>query len=751
MNTPVKVLNAIQPFDDSQRWEDVGSLGQTLAAWRSGQKAAAEGSVLGAGPLDNHMVALAGAAGLQSDVSQERATIWRYGKAGHRLAGLPVVAYGGPLEAAWGDGVWTDGLHVWVSTSSLTRLRRQGMHLSSGSKPALTPLTSALLQAAASSVPGLLETESNPDAASGESIFAGTAADDVRAPRRWSEVRTTLMALPGGAGFLNGWPETAWSDDEVAQVAAGWPEQFEDDGALGEWWNAALAAPLSAPMLPPGMQTGAGLNSAAWRREEERVWQLVERYFRTDDPHRFRAWMRWLDVVDASTDGSLPHSAWIARGRTWFWHTMHWDASSTIQALGSGMPGSTAETFVNARELLKENLVEWSQSPHFYEHMRHMALESVPGFASDYAWADHALGNWTAMLSEIRDGRLPHELSAGGFPWKKHLAGLRAASRTEWLGASVLSDPGAFDAAEAWTYALSEEAAVGLLDAGIPVAVRSANPKWGEPEGSTPLHRAVREWSPDTVRRILEAGADPHATDARRNTALAMARHPETVRLLLAAGLSVTDAAKPFKTQKNKFEGRTALHWAALGGYPEKEATLCALLEAGADPNAETPTGETPLVALLTSEDRGAWGGALSLLLDHTHSMHRSRPLSLRSLLSLLLQSGQNIDASNVGILTPDEFLNGLDQLLARDAPFSEGPGVGAIVRAAQFKNPAVADGALRRLIHHPQASFEKTGREALKNAATEEAKAVLQAWGSGARLDTSLPHQTPRATRKRF
>ncbi|MBO3751203.1 ankyrin repeat domain-containing protein [Streptosporangiaceae bacterium NEAU-GS5] len=90
--------------------------------------------------------------------------------------------------------------------------------------------------------------------------------------------------------------------------------------------------------------------------------------------------------------------------------------------------------------------------------------------------------------------------------------------------------------------------------------------------GVTPLHRAVRARSPEAVAALLTAGADPHAaTKKAGSTPLHLAVAPtgaggtantgekqlEIVRLLLAAGASMTDVDRNGVPVADRIKSRT--------------------------------------------------------------------------------------------------------------------------------------------------------------------------------------------------
>ncbi len=106
-------------------------------------------------------------------------------------------------------------------------------------------------------------------------------------------------------------------------------------------------------------------------------------------------------------------------------------------------------------------------------------------------------------------------------------------------------------------------------------------------EGATPLHLAAQADSAEAVRKLIEAGADPDARDARGRTPLfhpTKAGRTELVGALIAAG-SGADAADD--------DGSTPLHLAAAENDTD---TAQLLLKTGGDPNAQKEAdGNAPL------------------------------------------------------------------------------------------------------------------------------------------------------------
>ncbi len=110
------------------------------------------------------------------------------------------------------------------------------------------------------------------------------------------------------------------------------------------------------------------------------------------------------------------------------------------------------------------------------------------------------------------------------------------------------------------------------------------------------LHRALEKQNPEVTSLLLDAGADPNATNSFGNSALMQAVSlrsyrtpdperiaPELVRLLVAAGADANERTS---------SGNTPLYSAASQGAAELVEVL---LETGADPNGPGLFGTTPL------------------------------------------------------------------------------------------------------------------------------------------------------------
>ncbi|MBV9400833.1 MAG: ankyrin repeat domain-containing protein [Bryobacterales bacterium] len=212
-----------------------------------------------------------------------------------------------------------------------------------------------------------------------------------------------------------------------------------------------------------------------------------------------------------------------------------------------------------------------------------------------------------------------------------------------------------------------------LLDAG-------AGPEGANLDGETALMLAIKSGELSVVRMLVNAGANVNTVEKEhRQTPLMYAaaakKNPgEMVKLLLSKGADVKARALSYdwpshiseepRVQYHPFGGLTALLYAARDGCYD---CVEALIAAGADPNAPTPEGVTPLMIALDNDnndiaklllDRGAnpgvwdWygrtalfiavdrkvggssGGGLKVPVDASHSARSSAMDIIRALLA---------------------------------------------------------------------------------------------------------------------
>lgn len=132
----------------------------------------------------------------------------------------------------------------------------------------------------------------------------------------------------------------------------------------------------------------------------------------------------------------------------------------------------------------------------------------------------------------------------------------------------------------------------GLKKAALLALVVVSSVAAAEPDGTTPLHRAVGSNAPlSTVEALIKSGADVNAANRYGVTPLSLAAgngNDRVLRLLIEAGANARAADAALR------EGRTTLMLAARTG---NVTALKLLIEKGADVNAvESRTGTTALM-----------------------------------------------------------------------------------------------------------------------------------------------------------
>lgn len=201
------------------------------------------------------------------------------------------------------------------------------------------------------------------------------------------------------------------------------------------------------------------------------------------------------------------------------------------------------------------------------------------------------------------------------------------------------------------------------------------------PAGTTPLMIAVKLHKTDTVRLLLEAGADVQASNSWGFTAMVYTGISDgddasLVRLLVEAGANVHDSER---------RGLTASIWASANGHVH---ILRALIEAGADVNASS---SYDLTGLLWASAAGEVG-SVELLVEagadvnaswrrgKTPLMHASDEYGDIEMVNVLLESPSiDVDASTSSGFTALMFASMDDEVEAVEVLLSAGADVHAV------------------------------------------------------------------------
>lgn len=260
--------------------------------------------------------------------------------------------------------------------------------------------------------------------------------------------------------------------------------------------------------------------------------------------------------------------------------------------------------------------------------------------------------------------------------------------------------------------------------------------------GDRPLHwAALRTAGPYTdgigahVELLLAAGADPNARNDCRCTPFIYAAlggneiggNAEAVRLLLADGAD--------STVQDNDTGFTALHWAAFGGLTCSYA-LKALLDGGADPNARSPTGLTPLHVACQAAIPGylddvcveallrAGADPAAVESDGVTPAHFAAVAGSAASIQLLAEAGAPVDSATTGPASTVTAIRDDTGMVQRVAAI--GQGCTPLHWAAQAAQPeAVA--ALLASGADPEAR-DALGRTALHHAAAGDAVELINA-----------------------
>jgi ankyrin repeat protein len=252
-----------------------------------------------------------------------------------------------------------------------------------------------------------------------------------------------------------------------------------------------------------------------------------------------------------------------------------------------------------------------------------------------------------------------------------------------------------------------------------------ADPNTATQEGETPLMTASRSGSVETVKMLLDHGADLKAQEAwRGQTPLMWAAaesHPGVISLLIQRGADVNAKSAVFDFTQLKAKagsvpmnfprgGFTALLFAARQGDLESSQML---LTAGANVNLPDPDGTTPLLAAIINfhfdtalfllnhgadpNPADAKGRAPLYAAVDMHSLDTSTRPNTRvndkadafDVIKALLAKGANPNAALTGVIPPRGVLDGADRTM--------GPGATPFMRAAKSNDIPVMTALLEK------------------------------------------------------
>lgn len=600
---------------------------------------------------------------------------------------LPIVVYGGAWEEKWGapeGGMWSDGLHVWVAESALRIARQTLLTQPSGASIPLWDSMKALNMGSISGKDSVLPSH-----------------------RTWPEVRADIQGMPGGAEWLASLPEREWGHAEVQafQSSPSFPSTPQEIA----WWAEELKKPLTEALaFPPGSDPFTA-SSAVCLRQVMGLWPLVERSLRRNDPEATVAWVRASEVVHQGPE----------------WLRERW-ALLTV-SLGESVLHDKADHLQAAAAIASKRLVyaDWMVEALRCRDELRQNFNGVQMYRNKRGFR------------ELRDGEEPSSLAvAMGKPWEEFLMDTWFTKEDlhRWFDVSIPGESPWVKSAQSWSCVRNGAGFEFLAERGAPLNVQvEGTLRNGRVVQNAPLCIAASTLSGDELVSAIEVmlahGADPCFANASKNTtlsssfALAIVKNVAAARLLLAAGGDIHQREKSEEDHKildeggriDFFTGATPLHtlmarapaFIRKSGEVEKaqavaevEALLRLFIEAGADVNATTATGLTPLHAAARMAD-DMW------------------PV-MTGLMSELIKEGAD----------PHACLKNGRTVLAHASSCSN-------------NSPRGSNEVVKWLIQNVVWDVQVEGRAALAIAVRPEIRQILEPWISqdmSSRLESSLP-----------
>ncbi|KAK9137692.1 hypothetical protein Sjap_008286 [Stephania japonica] len=194
-------------------------------------------------------------------------------------------------------------------------------------------------------------------------------------------------------------------------------------------------------------------------------------------------------------------------------------------------------------------------------------------------------------------------------------------------------------------------------------------------DGDTPLLHTTRQGHGETARYLLDCGADPTASSDLGATALHHAAgigHIELLTFLLSRGVSVDSHS----------DAGTPLIWGCGHGQPD---SVKVLLEAHANPNAETDDNITPLLSAVAAGSLSCLelliqaGASPNVTAGGATPLHIAADNGSPGIINCLLKAGADPNAVDEDGLKPIQVAGGRGNRAAVEILLSQTPAIESI------------------------------------------------------------------------